>query len=141
MIYRHNICSHCTLGVTDTYLHALWECTPVHTFWYTVTQKLTDILSCEVPHHPSLCLLGLTTQTTIPNKHKNNILTSLTIAKKTILQNWKSKQSININHWTNSLNQYISNSLTAASSDDDKTTFTTSWSPFIIYLNIDLNHI
>lgn len=133
-------CTVCTMGLTDTYLHALWECSPVQAFWNTVTQNLSYILNCRVPLIPSLCLLGLTTDTSIPPRHKNSLLTSLAIAKKTILQNWKSKHEVNINQWTNSLNQFITSSLIAACHDDDITPFTNSWTPFINYYNIDLNH-
>lgn len=135
-----SICSQCTMGVTDTYLHALWVCTPVQAFWNTVTKTLTDILSCEVPLHPLFCLLGLTTTST-PTKYKYSILTSLTIAKKIILQNWKSKQTININHWINSLTLYITTSLTTAYNGDDITSFIASWSPFITHFKIDLNQL
>ncbi|KAJ0032064.1 hypothetical protein NQD34_002145 [Periophthalmus magnuspinnatus] len=67
-------CSQCTMGVTDTYLHALWECSPVQGFWNTVTHKLTDILSCRIPPSPSLCLLGIITTFTIPPKYKKQFV-------------------------------------------------------------------
>ncbi|KAJ0000658.1 hypothetical protein NQD34_012500 [Periophthalmus magnuspinnatus] len=132
-------CSQCTMGVTDTYLHALWECSPVQGFWNTVTHKLTDILSCRIPPSPSLCLLGIITTFTIPPKYKNSLLTSLTIAKKIILQNWKSKQSMNIKHWSNSLIHHISTSQMTAYFEDDIPSFMETWTPFINHFNIVFN--
>ena len=73
-----DICSQCTLGSTDDYFHATWACQPVHSLCTAVTEKLSSIVGCRIP---SLCLLGDIT------------LISLTIVKKIILQNWKSKKS------------------------------------------------
>lgn len=129
-------CTQCTTGVTDTHLHALWECTPVKSFWNTITQTLSNILSCRVPPTPSLCLLGLIPHTVQP-QHNASLLTSLTIAKRVILQNWKSKQSITLSQWINSLRHHISHTYTT--SYDDMASFTGTWSPFTDYLNINLS--
>uniref|UniRef100_A0A672Z074 Reverse transcriptase zinc-binding domain-containing protein n=1 Tax=Sphaeramia orbicularis TaxID=375764 RepID=A0A672Z074_9TELE len=91
-----DICSQCTLGHTDDYLHATWSCQPVLSFWITVTETLSCILGCRIPASPTLCLLGDLTHITIPTKHNNPLLISLTIAKKIIFQNWKSKHSCHI---------------------------------------------
>lgn len=100
-------CSQCTIDTTDHYFHALWACQLVHSFWDSVTQELTTILDCRIPPSPQLCLLGDTSDINIPHKYKNSLLISLTVAKKTILLNWKSKNSINTNHWTNLLSEYM----------------------------------
>lgn len=126
---NHRLLHTCTLG--------MHSCTD---FLEHRPTKLSDILSCRVPLTPSLCLLGLTTAISIPPRHKNSLLTSLTIAKKTILQNWKSKQVININQWSNLLYQFITSSLTVACYDDDITPFINSWEPFINHYSIDQKH-
>ena len=84
-------CSQCTLDSTDNYLHATWVCQPVHSFWTVVTDTLSTILGCRIPLSSSLCLLGAITE--IPPKHKNPLLISLTIAKKIVFQNWKSRKN------------------------------------------------
>ena len=35
-----DICSQCTVGSTDDYLHAIWDCQPVYSLWRAVTEKL-----------------------------------------------------------------------------------------------------
>ena len=132
-------CSQCTMGVTDTYLHALWECTPIQAFWKKVTQTLTDVLSCRIPLLPSVCLLGFISNTEIPPTHKNSLLTSLTIAKRVILQNWISKKSITINHWTNTLIQHITILQTTACSEGDMSSHRETWTPFMKYFKISPN--
>ena len=134
-----DICSQCTLGVTDTYIHALWECSPVQAFWHSVTQKLTEILNCRIPSCSSLCLLGHISLENFSPMYKNSLLTSLAIAKRIILQNWKSKQAIHINHWTNSLKDHISTLLIAASYNNDMQTLLENWKPFLNYYSIQIH--
>uniref|UniRef100_A0A3P8SX07 Reverse transcriptase zinc-binding domain-containing protein n=1 Tax=Amphiprion percula TaxID=161767 RepID=A0A3P8SX07_AMPPE len=63
---RSDTCTQCTQNMTDTYFHALWLCTPVYQFWVTITQKLSNILDCGIPHSPNVCLIGDLTQTVYP---------------------------------------------------------------------------
>ena len=128
-------CSQCTLGSTDDYFHSTWSCQPVHALWVSVTEKLSTILGCRIPMSPALCLLGDLTQVTIPNKHRNPLLISLTIAKKVIFQNWKSKTSCHITHWTNLLKEYISIERITANVRDNMSAFNEIWNSFLTYLN------
>lgn len=100
-LHNIDICSQCTLGSTDDYLHAMWHCQPVHSFWITVTETLSTILSHRIPSSPTLCLIGDFSEIHIPQKYRNPLLISLAIAKKVVIQNWKSKKSCHIKHWTN----------------------------------------
>ena len=61
-----SICTQCITNKTDDYFHAFWICTPVHRFWEKIEVE------------PSV-------KDTVP------LLIALTIAKKTILLNWKEK--------------------------------------------------
>ncbi len=128
-------CSQCTLGSTDDYLHSTWSCQPVHALWVSVTEKLSTILGCRIPTSPELCLLGDLTQVTIPIKLRNPLLISLTIAKKVIFQNWKSKSSCHITHWTNLLIEYISIERITANIRDNMAAFNEIWNSFITHLN------
>ena len=129
-------CSQCTSGTSDNYFHALWACQPVHSFWGSVTQKLSTILNYRIPSSPQLCLLGDISVINIPNRYKNSLLISLTVAKKTILLNWKSKNSININHWTNLLSECISMEKITAHNKNNITVFMERWSPFLSLMGL-----
>ena len=131
-----DICSQCTTGIIDNYFHALWACQPVHSFWNSITNKLSTILDCRIPSSPQLCLLGDTSTITIPNKYKNSLLISFTVAKKTILLNWKSKNSININHWINLLLEHISMEKITAYNNNKITVLTEKWSPFLSLMGL-----
>lgn len=131
-----DICSQCTLGCTDNYLHATWDCTPVHSFWISVTDKLSIILDCRVPLHPSLCLLGDITQIDLPNKFHNPLLISLTVAKKVIFQNWKNKKACNIKHWITLITDLITTEKNIANKQKHMSAFSEIWTLFLNYFNI-----
>uniref|UniRef100_A0A8C5GQH1 Reverse transcriptase zinc-binding domain-containing protein n=1 Tax=Gouania willdenowi TaxID=441366 RepID=A0A8C5GQH1_GOUWI len=103
-----DICSQCTQNTADSYLHALWLCSPVQHFWILITEKLSSILDYRIPLSPNLCLIGDLTMLQPPANQSQSILAALAIAKKTILLNWKDKKSLNINQWQNLLTEFIS---------------------------------
>lgn len=132
-----DVCTQCTLGNTDDYLHATWSCPPVYGFWSTVTEKLSTILSYKIPLSPSLCLLGnLQVLDNLPTKYRNPVLISLTIAKKVILLNWKSKSCLHINQWANLIIEYISLEKITFTNKSKLAIFTDTWSLFIAYFKI-----
>lgn len=96
-------CSRCKIDTTDNYFHTLGSANRLTPFWNYLTQKLSTILDCRIRLYSQLCLLGETSEINISNKHKNSLPISLTVTKKTILSNWKSKNSININRCSNLL--------------------------------------
>lgn len=108
MGFTSETCAHCTQNCPDTYIHATWHCTPIEHFWKEVIGSLSDLMDCRIPLSPSLCLLGDTTTLTIDKTNHRLLLTSLTIAKKTILINWKSRNTIHLTHWKNLLIDHIS---------------------------------
>uniref|UniRef100_A0AAQ5ZBJ0 Reverse transcriptase domain-containing protein n=1 Tax=Amphiprion ocellaris TaxID=80972 RepID=A0AAQ5ZBJ0_AMPOC len=135
---RSDTCTQCTQNMTDTYFHALWLCTPVYQFWVTITQKLSNILDCGIPHSPTVCLIGDLTQTALPDIHIQPTLAAIAIAKKTILVNWKDKKALNIIHWLNLLTEHISLERISAIRKNQLDSFKEKWSPFIKSININL---
>lgn len=128
-----NTCTNCTQSTPDTYIHALWFCSPVHLFWKQVTESLSALLNCCIPLSPSLCLLGDTSNITLHPTYIKLLLVALTIAKKTILVNWKSKTKINIQQWKNLLidhisMEHLSTSIKFCTIDNEQ------WTPLINFL-------
>lgn len=128
-----DICPHCTSGSTDTYLHATWNCQPVNLLWTSVIKTLSTILDCRIPLSPTLCLLGDTTSTLIPQKIKYPVLVSLTIAKKVVFKNWKSRNSCHINHWFNLMSEHILTEELIAQKNNNTSAFEDIWRPFITF--------
>ena len=131
-----DICSQCTLGSTDDYLHAMWLCQPVYSFWITITEALSTILDSRIPSSPTLCLLNDISTIHITQHFNKPLLISLTVAKKVVLQNWKSKKSCHINHWKDLITEYITIEKHHAHREKQMSAFDNTWSPFLTFLNL-----
>ena len=121
MGFTSDICPHCTQNCPDTYIHALWHCSPITHFWEKITGLLTTFFGCCIPTSPSLCLLGDTTTINLNHFSNTTLLVALAVAKKTILINWKSKNNIHISIWKNLLLDHISLELSNNSTGNNPT--------------------
>ena len=128
-----NTCSLCP-NTVDNYVHALWFCTPVLRFWEEVTGELGKIINTLLPLSPSFALLGDLSSTTISHPLQTFILVALTVAKKTILLNWKDRTKISKYHWLNLLSDHANLEKLTHSHKDNITTFHETWSPFLLYI-------
>ena len=126
-----NICVHCSDNSIDNYMHAMWACAPVNNFWWKVCEDLERYLGCSVPASPSLCILGDVSDTNIEPNKTGLLLTALSIAKKTILMNWKSKKNLSIPQYKNLLLDHIAMERMSALSKNRLADFLRSWEPLI----------
>lgn len=98
-------------------------------------KNIFTIFYCRIPLSPSLCLLGDTTSILIPQKWKYPLLVSLTIARKIVFQNWKSRDSCHINHWINLISKHILTEELSAQKKNNTSAFKDIWNPFIFLTN------
>lgn len=130
MGFTSSFCNNCLQNTTDTYIHAFWHCTPIQEFWKNVTLFLSTFFDCHIPLCPSLCVLGDTSALNFNNNDTKILLVALTVARKTILMNWKTRHKTNINHWKNLLLDFIN----LDSSNEHNTESTSIWSPLLAFL-------
>jgi len=102
MGFTSETCSHCTQNSPDTHVHAIWHCTSIKRFWESVIDSLSILMGCHIPVSPSLCILGDTTVINLNNTNSQLLLVAVAIDKKTILMNWKSRNTIHILSWKTS---------------------------------------
>jgi len=134
MGFSSETCSHCTQNTPDTYLHAIWYCTSVKKFWENVTDSLSDLMGCHIPLSPFLCILGDISIINLNSTNSQLLLVALTIAKKTILMNWKLKNTIHITTWKNLLIEYISMENLSTSTQNNTSELHPSWSSLFNFL-------
>lgn len=132
MGFTAETCSHCTQNTPDTYLHAIWDCTSVKKFWENVTNSLSKFMGCHIPLSPSLCILGDISIINLNSTNSQLLLVALTIAKKTILMNWKSRNTIHITTWKNLLIEYISMENLSTSTQNSILELHPSWLSLLI---------
>ena len=136
MGYSSDTCSHCSQNCPDTYIHALWYCTPVKQLWEKITGLLSTFLGCHIPISPSLCLLGDTSIVTLNNLECTVLLVALAVTKKTILMNWKTKEKIHISIWKNLLLDHISFEISQYSSETHSQESISIWSSLSKFLQL-----
>lgn len=127
---QSNTCSLCPSSVDD-YIHAFWHCPPIHNFWSRGMNRLSQMLSLSIPTSPSIALLGDLSSLHIPKQHTSFVLISITIAKKTILLNWKDRTKLFITHWLNLFTDHSNLEKLTATLKNNITSHENTWSPFL----------
>ena len=120
-----NTCTQCPT-VIDNHFHAFWTCTPVRLFWSEVMRELSMILNLSIPLSPSISQLGDLSSLAIPQHIQTFILIAVTVAKKTILLNWK--------EWFNLLTDHSNLEKLTSALNDNMTLFLNTWSPFLQFI-------
>lgn len=98
-----------------------------------MTKEKSRFINHIIPLFPSICLLKIHLRST--GKYKTVLLTALTIDKKTILTDWKSKNNINITHYKNLIINYLTMEKVSASIKTKATKFDSIWTPLITYIH------
>lgn len=92
-------CSLCSLKVSGTFLHMMWNCPPVSQFWSKVAAKLSDLVSVTIPVTIPVLLLIDLSEINITKLKKRTVLAGLTAAKKLVAVRWKPPHSLTIRQW------------------------------------------
>lgn len=129
----NNTCTHCPTKIEDHY-HALWLCTPVTQFWSEIMRILSRILHLSILPVPAVCLLGDLSSLSLPTQSHKFLLIAITLAKKTILTNWKDKTKISLNHWLNLLSNHCTLEKLTATLKNTTASFETTWSEFLAFI-------
>ncbi len=109
MGFTSETCSHCTQNTPDTYFTSCGIAPQLKNFGkISKTESLSNHMGCHIPLSPSLCILGDISIINSNDTDSKLLLVALTIAKKTILMNWKSRNTIHITSWKNLITDYIS---------------------------------
>ena len=82
-----------------TYVHMMWECPGVSTFWAAVASFLSDIIELDVPCLPHILLLNDDSSLNITLHKKRIFLAGLTAAKKNLVMRWKPPHNLSIHRW------------------------------------------
>lgn len=85
----------CTGDLPENYLHAVGHCFLVNRFWQ-ISEDLSTCLEHTIPASPSVCLLGNVTSVNMGKSKSHMLPVVFSIAKNTILINWKNKDNLSI---------------------------------------------
>lgn len=88
---QSNTCLHCSTSI-DNYFHAFCLCPRIQNIWSEILGRLSRM--CSITICPIIALLCDLSTLHMPSHHRPFILILLTIAKKTILLNWKDRTKV-----------------------------------------------
>ena len=94
------LCTLCTDSSMGTFLHMVWECRPVATFWHQITNTLSSIMGLNIQLNPAILILNDLSSVEFTNLTQRRIfLAGLTAAKKMIAVRWKPPHSLSMSQW------------------------------------------
>ena len=94
------LCTLCTDHSVGTFMHMIWECRPVASFWQRIATTLSKIIEFDFQATPSVFILNDLSNISFPNQCQKRIfLAGITAAKKIIAVRWKPPHKLSIAHW------------------------------------------
>ena len=92
-------CQLCSLHVTGTFIHTMWECPPVKHFWYRIADTMSNITGHNIPPSPTVMLLNDLSDLDLPIIYQRWLLLALTAAKRMLAQRWVPPHNISHDKW------------------------------------------
>ena len=124
-------CQLCTPNTIGTFIHMVWGCPGVQSFWTMVTNKLSEVLGSSIPCSPTILLLKDITGLDLSIMHQRWFLIGLTAAKKLIAQRWKAPHDLSYQHWYNTVIDLAKLERSVASMHGANTRNISLWTSFI----------
>ena len=114
------ICLLCNQKTIGTYVHMVYECTAVRTFWKQVIDIVSEIIGVHIPCLPNIVLLNDDSSLDLQNHQKRVLFAGLTAAKKIIVIRWKPPHTLFIKQWISSFHDLLISELSIASANKAK---------------------
>ena len=83
-----------------TYLHMIWDCSPVYQFWNNIASCLSTLINDTVPVNISVLILDDLSTLHVSKMLKRAVYAGVTAAKKMVATRWKPPHDLSIRTWT-----------------------------------------
>lgn len=90
-------------GGTATFMHIIWECSKIQTYWQEIHQTLREVLETDIRLETRRCLLNIWEPTDLNSHAKSWVTLALMIAKRNIAQKWGAEQPPTLDKWKSDL--------------------------------------
>ena len=127
-------CQLCSLRVSGTFIHTMWECPPVKQFWYRLTETMSNATGYLIPTSPSVLLLNDFTGLELPIKYQRWLLLALTAAKRMLAQRWVPPHTLSHQKWIKETLDLANMEMSVARMHGAKISNIDLWKPLIILL-------
>lgn len=93
------LCLLCNTKSIGTYMHMMWECPLVNTFWSQISMLLSNILEISIPCVPNILLLNDDSSLNLTFIQRRLMLAGLTAAKRILVMRWKPPHCLSLSKW------------------------------------------
>ena len=124
-------CQLCSLRVTGTFIHMMWECPPVKQFWNRIINTMSNVTGHRIPISPTVLLLNDITGLDLPIIYQRWLLLALTAAKRMLAQRWVPPHDISYRRWINDTVDLANMEMSVARMHRAKSSNINLWKPLI----------
>ncbi len=119
-----------------SFIHCIWECDKIRKFWGEVRDKISTILSVNIPLKPIVILLHLYPED-LKLRARERTFTNFAIlqAKRLIALNWKKDTAPSIGAWIKCMAQYMSMERITYILKNKLDVYKGIWKPFKDFIN------
>jgi len=126
-------CDRCTLSPANL-THMFWTCPKLYTFWTTIFEILSEVLSIDLEPSPQTAIFGVPPNTEQLNTPNSIIIAFTTLlARRRILLGWKSPAPPKIAMWLTDTMFFLKLEKIKFTLRGSTEKFTQYWQPFITY--------
>ena len=124
-------CQLCSLRVTGTFIHMMWECAPVKQFWYRIADTMSNVTGHIIPASPTILLLDDFTGLDLPIVYQRWLLLALTAAKRMLAQRRMPPHTLLHQKWINKTIDLANMEMSVARMHRAKASNINLWKPLI----------
>lgn len=123
----HSYCTFCPFGTVGTFMHSMWNCPDVVSFWSNVVDIISTLTNIDFPMDPALHLLLDDSRFPITEKTRKLWLAGITAAKKLVVQRWLPPHDLSLKHWLYTLLDILYMELSSARINHAKEATVNNW--------------
>ncbi len=128
------LCVKCKKEV-ESYMHCIWKCPLIFTFWEKVSQELDSILGKKIQINPGLLLLNLPSdRLTLSHAQQRLLNKLLLLARRCILFQWIKPRPPTVNQWYGEIFKVLPMERLCSVLKGNERTFDKLWAPFLNHL-------
>ena len=129
-----DICDRCSTS-RGTLAHSFWSCSKIAPFWHNIFSWYSRVYNITITPDPLAVLLGCSPAfLALPYSIQQSLILGTLVAKRLILNEWKTPTVPCFNNWLNEFISLIHLERLRCSSQDNMSAFEHTWGPIMAHL-------
>ena len=125
------------LQTEGTFIHTIWGCPSIQTYWGTIIAELCAVLEATVPMEPSYVLLGIPNDVDLPRHQLLFCNLGLVVAKRDVARHWGAAETPTLAEWRAGMDMYMAAEKITCKARGCPRKFSRIWGCWMQYYGID----